>query len=244
MLNNLKQLNFFNKLLVIVIAGLFTATIVKVVSYKIWARYNYSIYFFSPEVYPVHVETFSFLTKDGHSVGTSYEPRSNYQSNWGNMESPTVCSTERLPLKFIIEYASYNDKKFYRDTIDMPYQLIDSVFRISKRDHIAKIIGNDNDQNDIRGLNFTVGIASKGNIVMWLQGNNYEITLLKHKIPVVKTLNRRFETKEELLPTGGYWSRSFSLSESAIAKISRGIDENANYADSSSKYLTHKITPQ
>jgi hypothetical protein len=218
----MKQLNLLNKIYLLLIIVLLVGIVIKVWNYKAWARYYYGTSISAPASYPVKIRTSDLLTSDENTYINSDGAAMRY-AQWGDSPVSFGNSKRRLPLKLLLNYVSYRDKSIYMDTIDLPVQLIDSIFK----NHPST----EEDQ-----LTFSVGIANKGNIIVWLQAKNYEITLLKHKITPKEPKGSK--NKLNMLK---YLDLEFQIPDSVKREFDLGLDKDANYIDSASKYLPNQI---
>ena len=224
--NKMKNFNLLNKIYLLLILILFTGSIVKVWKYKTWAHYYYGTAISAPESYPVKIRTSELLTS-GETSYINSDGAAGYYSEWGNGDYGASTEKRFLPTKLVLDYASYRDKSFYKDTIDLPVKLIDSVFK-------------NHPSTGENQLTFSVGVANKGNIIVWLQGENYEIILLKHKIIAREPTTDQTRTTDKSLTKQKYLDQEFRIPDSIKRKFDLGLDKDANYIDSTSKHLSNQ----
>ena len=212
-------------------------SIYRTLEYKSWERYYYDATMTAPSTYPIHVRECTFLTgDDDDDAYVSHENVNNHISEWGDDGDFLELSDKMfLPKKLAISYYSYRGKDFYRDTIQLPTDKIKELFKQAIRNNSTEkyfsAYGN------AKGLNFTVGIANDGQLLIWLRGINFEKLILKTKLkptePHADDLYHR-----ELLSKEKYFEYAFEdISDSLKLKIDNGIDANANYADSATHYI-------
>ncbi|WP_442590854.1 DUF2931 family protein [Pedobacter sp. AW31-3R] len=229
----MKKLNTINKIYVTILVVLVIATAVKILRYKSWDRFYYAASFSSPHSYPVHVRNGFFILEDGDTkyVGTS-DVNDNRNIGWGDGDYSNPSTSERLPVKLILEYASYRDESFYADTIDLPLDVIKKAFAsVNTRGMSVSLY----QAMPVYKLDFVVGIANKGNIIVWLRGEGFETTLLKHKIvphPPVgdDTYYQRRLSKKQ------YFKEVFYIDSADRAAYQMGFDKGANYIDTPSQF--------
>lgn len=230
------KINLLNKLYIGVAVILFMTTIYRIIAYRSWDRYNYSSTIVAPKTYPIYVREAYFLLPDEELESIEEENVNNQTTDWSDYYSVSNHAERALlPSKLVLKYVSYRDRKFYRDTIDLPQQEMKSIFKTvaktSQRIELSSYGG------EKYGLNFTVGIANNGYVVLWLRGINLEKKLLtirlKGKEPYRSDL--RYEKQ---ISKDEYFKMAFSkLSDSVKNLLDGGYDAKANYIDSPSHYI-------
>lgn len=231
----MKKLNVLNKIYLAIFVSLIVAVAVKLLNYKGWSRYYYSASVSAPRMYPIEVYRADFVLSDGTRESVKTSDVNDQRLEWGQGEFPETSERQQLPVKLVLDYVSYRDQSFYKDSINLPARLIDSIFRNSKKAGIQQSIHKYG--TNAEGLVFIVGIANNGNILVWLQGDKYERILLKHKItarePAAADLfNERQLTKKE------YLGQAFGdLRADFFKDLAKGVAKDANYIDSASNYL-------
>lgn len=144
----------------------------------------------------------------------------------------------RLPLQLVIRYVAYRDKKFYRDTLDLPQQQIRDIFVSALRDKKADRLYHPRGDKD--GLRFVLGIASDGHILLWLRSIGLEQVILKTKL-TAKEPNPEDTYYAQPLTKEAYIKEVFGrLSDSMKTALDNGLESGANYADSATHYLERK----
>ncbi|RQO74028.1 hypothetical protein DBR43_01065 [Pedobacter sp. KBW06] len=231
----MKKLNVLNKIYLLIFVLLVIAIAVKLLNYKGWSRYYYSASVSAPRMYPIKVYRADFVLSDGKTESLKTSDVNDQRLDWGQGEFSQTSERQQLPVKLVLDYVSYRDQSFYKDTINLPAQLIDSIFRNSKKAGIQQSIHKYGTNAD--GLVFIAGIANNGNVLVWLQGDKYERVLLKHKIAArepsaADLFNERQLTKEQ------YLKQAFAdLSDDFFKNLAEGLAKDANYIDSASNYL-------
>lgn len=217
----------------LILVLLVLATAVKLIRYQSWSRFYYAASVCAPRTYPIYVrDTFFILPDEDTSPIATGEV--NYQKSWwGESEFSSVSEKKRLPLKLVIGYASYRDRAFYQDTVDLPVDKISKLFKSS----VEKGSGASmyRSSGDVKGLRFVIGVANKGNVIIWLQGENEETILLRHHITAREP--RGDQTYHEgRLSKDDYLRKVFYIDEELQKKIAQGVDKDANYIDSISGF--------
>lgn len=231
----MKKLNLLNKVYLIILVLLILATAIKLWRYGGGSRYYYSASVTAPATYPIHVLEAGFILSDGSDGDVKTEGVNDKAQRWGWGDFPETREREQLPVKLLLNYVSYREQCFYKDTIDLPAQLIDSIFKRSEKAGIRQSIYKTG--NDVMGLNFLIGVANKGNVLIWLQGEKYERVLLKHKITAREPLAADLYYGK-LLTKKEYMKEVFSdLGDEVLKQIAAGADKDANYIDSASNHL-------
>lgn len=221
----MNKTNIFYTLILLV---LIAATAFELFTDQPWARYYYKIVISAPDTYPVVLKDSYFILADGTESTLEY----NEINSWGESIVSNPKEEQRLPVKLILSYASYRDELFYTDTIPLPAAALDSIFKNLPTTKDGNPLYNSSTRVNF-SLNIAVGIANKGNIIVWLQGHNYEHTLLKHHIPYDKKLSAKY------FPVNGKQKQVYfdELSDDKLKEELRtGKDENASYIDSPSLY--------
>jgi hypothetical protein len=234
----MKKLNLLNIIYLVILAGMIIATVIKVRKYDSGDRYYFSAGLTAPLTYPVFVnQAYFILAGDNNETGSVLLNDVNqHNSKWGyNLNNTDLVSDRsRLPKALILEYASYRDKKYYYDSIPLPATLIDSIFKssVAKGMMMPLSMGT----SDVGGLSFLIGLANNGNVVVWLQGKNYEKKLgTYHFNPQPPT--GKFSSDGNQVYTGKTLFDVFYISDDLKEQIATDKDSNANYADSTSHYL-------
>lgn len=170
----MKKLNVFNRVLIIVMVVLLLSLVYKILSYKQWERYYYTENVSNPEEFPIHLFWVTFLMPDG-DYGKSFSEDTrkinSFYSNWGEGEYGNSDRLERLPARLFLEYVDFRTKEYYADTVALPKEKMVEIFKEAKEGQKLKDL---HYWSRAMGLNYHVGIANEGNIVIWLIGKNYE----------------------------------------------------------------------
>lgn len=237
---DMKRLNRLNQLYILVLMGLVVATVVKLWKYNGGSRFYYSGSLTAPKLYPVRIQEAYFLLSNDETANISNsEVNDDRGSEWGQGDFEETHERLPLPTRLVLSYVSYRDQKFYSDTIHFPSPVLDSIFRNSKKNGTQTSIYKPGDAAE--GLNFLIGIANKGNIVVWLQGNNYEHVLLKHQIAAREPVSGELYYEKPMNKTEYLKERFKYLSDEIVKKIAEGADDQANYADSATNYIRKPI---
>lgn len=233
---NIMKLNFINKLYIAITLILVIAIGIKFFNYKSWERYYYFSSVCTPESYPIAIHDSYFILDDGDLGHIKDEYVNDFTSKWGQ-EYYFAESNERsrLPVKLVLQYVSYRDKKFYSDTLDLPKKEIKQIFESALQNKQA--IELYNSSNKAKGLTFLVGIANDGNVAVWLRGVFLEKLILKQKLTAKEP--KGDETfYEKRLSKAEYIKKSFeNLEDSVKLKLDNGFEAKANYIDSPTHYI-------
>lgn len=233
------KLNLINKLYIVVALLLGIGITMKITVYKSWERYYYFSSITVPKSYPVAVRNSYFILPYNDNAYINNEEARNFTTNWGEeYYFAEVHESLRLPEKLVIEYASYRDQKFYKDTLSLPQDLIKQVFENATQKHqLDKMYSNNGDKE---GLRFLIGLANDGNVLVWLRGVGLEKLILKTKLQSYEP-SKEDTYYEKPLPKAIYLKKIFEqLPDSTKLLIAQGWDKNANYADSATHYLKAK----
>jgi hypothetical protein len=230
----MKKLNLLNKIYLVILTGFIIATAIKVYRYHGGDRYYYNGGVTKPPTYPVFVNQCDFVLTDGSYTSAALRLDVNqHTDSWGTLNPTASVDRLLLPKALLLEYASYRDKKYYRDSIPLPITLIDSLFKTSTAKGLQ--IPLSNGVHDVMGLTFAIGIANNGTVLIWLRGKHYEKQLLvchlKPKPPTgeLRDMDQTF--------SGARSFDVFSISDDLKKEIAAGKDSHANYADSTTHYL-------
>jgi hypothetical protein len=229
----MKKLNTINKIYAMLLVILVIATVTKILMYKGWDRYYYGATISAPRSYPINVRAGHFILEDGETeyLGSS-EVNDNRNMYWGDGDFSDPTTKERLPVKLVLEYASYRDQSFYADTIDLPIKAIKKAFKSVTTN--GSSVSRYQAMPDFK-LDFVVGIANKGNIVVWLRGEQFETVLLKHKIAPHEPVGDDTYYRKRL-PKTQYFKEAFSIDSADLEAFKRGFDKDANYIDTPSQF--------
>ena len=229
----MKKLNTINKIYAAILILLVISTIAKVLIYRGWDRYYYGATISAPHSFPINVREGHFLLENGE---TQYINSSEVNNNgifyWGDGDYSEPNEKERLPVKLVLAYASYRDSSFYADTIGLPVKTIEKAFKSVKTNGI--LVSRYQAAPDFK-LDFVVGIANKGNVIVWLRGENFETVLLKHKIVPHEPVGDD-TYYEKRLSKKQYFKKAFSIDSADLEAYKKGFDKDANYIDSPSQF--------
>lgn len=230
------KVNVINKIYISITVLLVVATIYRILSFKSWERYNYSAVVVAPSNFPVYVREIYFIVPGNDLESFDYEWTNNFNVNWDTyFTSSNHARSQRLPTRLVLKYVSYRDRKFYRDTLDLPTAQISSIFEKAAGSRQFMELSSYNGPK--KGLNFVVGLANNGNVVLWLRGINLEHTLLKTRLRP-KNPDPQDTYYEKPLSKQVYFNHVFeSLTDSVKHKLNGGFDAGANYIDTPSHYI-------
>lgn len=230
------KLNLINKIYICISILLAVATVYRIMHFKSWDRYNYSATIVAPSTFPVYVSDAYFIVPGNDLESIDYEWVNNFNVNWDtDYNSSNHARSQRLPTKLVLKFASYRDAKFYRDTLDLPQAQISPIFKRAAAGKQFQVLSSY--AGTKKGLNFVVGIANNGNIIVWLRGVNLEHIILK------KRLKYRIPGPDdtyykEPLSKQVYLNHVFeNLTDSIKTKLNAGFDADANYIDTPSHYI-------
>ncbi len=238
------KLNFINKAYIALSVILLGLIIFKIWTYKASERFHYYSSVSAPANFPVHINGIGFiLPADDLDLGfykTAGEEVNVFLTEWGKQYYfPEVHEPLRLPLKLTIDYCDYRGQKFYQDTIDLPKKELLAVFKQAVKD--KKTTEMYNARQDQQGLNFVVGIANNGYIVLWLRGSDFEKTIFKKKLRTYEPNAKDLIYNQHQFDKKGYLDTVFAeLPDSMKTLFKNGYDAGANYIDTPSRYLELK----
>ncbi|KQC00130.1 DUF2931 family protein [Pedobacter sp. Hv1] len=233
------KLNFINKAYIALALVLGIAISIKIITYKSWERYYYFSSVTAPPSYPIAIRNSYFILPFDDDATINTENVRAFNTTWGDEYNfAETHQALRLPEKLVIEYVSYRDKKFYKDTLSLPTAQIKQLFiAATKQNQLEELYSPRGDQ---KGLRFLIGIANNGNILVWLRGAKLEKLILKTKLQAYEP-SRDDTYYEKPLPKELYFKKVFEqLPDSIKLKIAKGWDKHANYADSTTNYLKAK----
>lgn len=228
---DMKNLNVLNRiyLAILVLGVLFT--IYSIVRQNAWSRYNYTASLTAPTEFPIHVRQSYFITGGEEKVYVADSDVNYGKSFWGDRDISSKQEKQRLPLKLVLSYASYRDKSFYKDTISLPVKLIEALFKNKPAEQPT----NSEDEIYIKrdNFDFIVGIANKGNIIIWLRANDQETVLLKYKIKASNPVGNDTYYKKMLTPKE-YFKQVFMLDAQQEEQFEKERGKVINYIDTPS----------
>lgn len=217
----------------VVLLGL--ATLIRFLSYHSSPRYYYDASVSFPTDFPVRVWTAKLLLEGKEEKRIQTKSVSDEYGSWGFGDSPVIDHKERLPIALVISYASFRDKAFYRDTIPLPLDTIRRIFEtLETRGLKTSIYGM---PQEVKRFDLVLGLANKGNVVVWVQGEQFEQVLLKHQIKAYIPSKKGDGFFPPAAASTGYFRTEFE-SDSLRIKESGGFrDQEVNYIDTPSHYL-------
>jgi hypothetical protein len=234
----MKRLNLLNKIYLFIFTGMIIASCVKafVLHQHQIGRYYYSMTLTSPDTYPVYLQNAYVVCVNGEKNYISDNRVNNEQKHWCQLTDFEIQDIFPLPKAIVLSYASYRDKKYYNDSIPLPAGLIDSIFKTSQAKGIQKTVRSNS--GDVNALVFLIGIANNGDIVVWLQGKNYERKLVSYHFTAQKPQGEMQDGDH--FYSGEHFFEVFDLvNMRADIREATGKDSHANYADSSTHYLDY-----
>lgn len=236
------KLNLVNKIYIGIAIVLVLGIAWRVLSYKAWDRHYFFASVSAPYTYPIYLRDIYFIypNEDEFGDGFSYtrEEVNDFNSSWGaEYYSPRVNDPMQFPKQLALQYVSYRDKKFYKDTLDLPRQTIANIFKEAKLKNQLLSISSNTGLNERQGLNFVVGIANDGNLVVWLRGMFFEKVLLKTKLkPKQLTAEDLYYGKK--MNKQEYYQKVFEYMPDTLKQlIEKGYDREAKYIDSPTNYI-------
>lgn len=236
------KLNLVNKIYIgfAIIAVL--AITWRVLRYKAWDRHYFFASVSAPYTHPIYIRDIYFIYPNEDEFGGGFfytvAEVNNFNSSWGSeYYSQRVGNPLQFPKKLALQYASYRDKKFYKDTLDLPQDVIRQVFKEAEQKKqllkISKNVGTEEKQ----GLNFVVGIANDGNLIIWLRGMFFEKVILKTKLQS-KELSPDDLYHGKKMNKHEYYQKVFEyMPDTLKTLIKSGVDSKANYIDSPTNYI-------
>lgn len=236
------KLNLVNKIYIGFTVVLVIGIVWKVFKYKPWDRHYFFASVSVPYTHPVYVRDIYFIYPNENNFSEGfYQSRSTvnyFNSYWGaEYDYPRLRETLPFPHQLVLQYVSYRDKKFYRDTLDLPQELIKQTFKEAEEQKKMLLMPKDNGMQEKKALHFVVGIANDGYLMVWLRGMYFEKVLLKTKLK-----------PRDLKPSDLYYAKPMSKDEyyqkvfenmpdTVKQLIGKGIDSKASYIDSPTRYI-------
>lgn len=230
------KLNLINKVYIGITILMVVATAYKNISFKGWERYNYSATALAPSTFPIHIIEAHFILPGDDFEIIDRKWLNDFNTDWDtDYVSGDHAKIQRLPEKLVLKYASYRDEKFYCDTLKLPVAEIKSIFKHASGN--KQFLELSSYAGSKKGLNFVIGIANNGKIVVWLRGINLEKILLKTRLKSKepKPDDMYYEKK---LSKKDYFRMAFEgLRDSIKTRLDGGFDAKANYIDTPSHYI-------
>ncbi|MFN0254322.1 DUF2931 family protein [Pedobacter ureilyticus] len=236
------KLNLVNKIYIGIAIILLLSIALRVFNYKAWDRHYFFASVSAPYTHPIYLRDIYFIypNEDDFGGGFSYsrDEVNNFNSSWGaEYYSPRVGDPLQFPKQLALQYVSYRDKKFYKDTLDLPRQTIEDIFRQAKDKNQLLNISSNKVMDEKQGLHFVVGIANDGNVIVWLRGMYFEKVLLKTKLKP-KELSSEDLYYVKPLNKKEYYQKVFEYMPDTIKNlINSGVDAKANYIDTPTHYI-------
>ena len=236
------KLNLVNKIYIGIAIILVLGIIWRVLRYKAWDRHYFFASVSAPYTYPIYIRDIYFIYPNEDEYGGGFynttDEVNDFNSSWGSeYYSPRVNEPLLLPKQLALQYVSYRDKKFYKDTLDLPRQTIEHIFKQAKTDGQLLSISSNNTMDDKKGLRFVVGIANDGDLVVWLRGMFFEKVILKTKLKP-KDLSPKDLYYAKEMNKQEYYNKVFEdMPDTLKQLIERGYDKGAKYIDSPTYYI-------
>lgn len=236
------KLNTINKIYIGFAIILVLGIIWRVVSYKPWDRHYFFASVSAPYTFPVYIRDIYFVYPNGNEFGEGFyhtkDEVNNFNSSWGAEHySPRVNKTLQFPRQLVLQYVSYRDKKFYRDTLDLPQQTIENTFKEAKANKQLLDMFTDYGIDEKQGLHFVVGIANDGDLVVWLRGMFFEKVLLKTKLKPKEPKKEDLYFAKEMNKQE-YYQKVFEYMPDTVKQlVEQGYDNGAKYIDTPTRYV-------
>jgi len=230
------NLNLTNKIYIVIAIVLLLGIIYVVINNRNWDRYNYAANITAPAAYPVYINEAYFLLPNDDLESISKEEVNNFTADWqddfGNINH---AKDELLPTKLVLNYVSYRGKRFYRDTLELPFREMKMIFESAKKNKqwltLSSYAGTK------KGLAYMIGIANDGNVIVWLRGVYLERVILKTKLKFKEPFADDLYY-EKLLSKADYVNFVFErLSDSVKTMLKNGYNNKSNYIDTPSRYI-------
>lgn len=235
----MRKINALNWVYITTLTALVIATVIKIYSFHGSSRYYYQASVTAPFTYPVYVQDSYFILEDDQQGPIANEQVNGHAYNWGDADSQESTTQERLPKALVLKYASYRENAFYNDTIPLPAKIIATVFETAGQNNSYKTLPGSG--LDVRGLAFLIGIANNGQIVVWLQGKKFEQKLLTYKLKPKKPKEELRYGNRFFLPDIYMKEFDRDLPDNYKKLVAKDSDKNANYADSTTRYLRYGL---
>lgn len=230
------KINHINKLYIGFGVLLLAGIIYRVLTYKSWERYDYSATVTAPNTFPIAISELYLITPNDDFEHIDSEYLSSFSANWQiDYTASTHAKKQRLPSSIKISYFSFRDKLFYSDSLQLPKRSIEKIFDSARQNKQFLVLSDYAGRR--KGLSFMVGVANKGNVIIWLRGVNLEQEILRVKLKpkIPKAADFYFDGK---ISKEAYFEEAFSkLSDSVKKLLKNGYDKDANYIDSPSRYI-------
>lgn len=242
----MKNLNVLNKVFLGLSLVFLILFIYKVVVYKASERYYYTASVYSPEEFPIKIIEISFRLENNDRTDPSFystiEVINNYNSYWGATEYMEAQKPQFLPNTLVLSYIDYHTRKYYSDTILLPKNKMENIFKEAKNKHQ---MFNLNSWKPKMGLKYHVGIANEGNIIFWLVGKEFEKEFYRVQIEAkdlsifIKSRNFKFENQEQFIQD------LFHVEDKRKAIKFKNIDSGPlQYKDSIPKHFKNYLNNQ
>ena len=198
--------------------------------WKFGSRYYYNVVATAPQVYPVSLHTSALQLSDKRFEEVTYSS----SSKWGFINLTATGKKKHLPVMLDLQYDAYREQRFYSDTIPFHGKKLDSIFKtFLKTDNSYSF---SEDERRVQGLNFVIGIANHGNIIIWIQGKDKQVELLRHHIKWTPEMNVMHYPLDKIERQAFFDDMFKELSPATKLKIKADTDTKANYIDTPSLY--------
>lgn len=231
-------MNHFNKFLIILTLTLSVTYSYILMKEKPWSKFYYEVFAFYPEAFPVEFSRIKFTSNSSKDIDYDYYSRINVSdgsARWsGGGYSDQTDKKRFLPDNLYLEYIDLQTEKYYRDTIPLPKNKMEEIFKKAKKKNMLQDLDT---YYTCMGLTLQIGIANDGSVLVWLSNTdyptNFEIEILRTKIhPKIfpknwDRYNIKNEEKKAILQ-----KILDKVSNSEKEALIKGIDSTANYKDS------------
>ena len=139
---------------------------------KSWKREYYTSSIGVAENHPVDLYA-KLITQNGEKDSPSSLYDEDYFGDWGWSYASSY-DIEHMPLpdSLHVHWVSLRERKFYKGIFKLPQKIIDSIFRNNEINKLEDIYYYGKHK---KYFNFSIGIAPKGKVTVWIQGkNNYQ----------------------------------------------------------------------
>jgi len=235
------KLHTLIKIYLLITVLLTVLSLLKIYNYKSWLRENYAVSIGVAKDHPIRM-TIDITTRNNKK----YKSSSLYEdefSRWGSsFSSSDAIKYLMLPDSLKLNWVSLRERKIYKGNFKFPAKIIDSIFKYEKDKKKSDL---DSYRNTVTYyFDFSIGIAPKGHVTIWLVGKDFQKEIAQfqaEEVPVFEDGDYRFtnDNMDELIEAFTKKPQNERLDSLLINKIP---PELAKWDDRIAKFNYYIIT--
>jgi len=210
---------------------------------KSWKREYYTASIGVAENHPIDLYA-KLITKNGEKYSPPSLSDEDDFGYWGRSYGSSY-DIEYMPLpdSLHLSWVSLRERKFYKGTFKLPQKIIDSIF---KNKEINKFENTDYYGKYKKYFNFSIGIAPKGKITVWIQGKkNYQKEIARFQAQESDGYSGDLTAQEAIdISLNNYYTTNRKIDSIIKNNIPPELDKWEYLGEKFTYYIIHKKLPK